>query len=125
MKTRKEYIKFIIVGLLNTGHYYLWYLLLYGLLDLPYLGSHIIATVISMIGSYFMNVYYTYQEKPSWKSFLLFPLTQLTNIAIQTACMYVFVDWLHLSPYLAPIATVVISVPITFVVTRKIIRISK
>lgn len=125
MNTKNEYIKFIVVGVLNTAHYYAWYVLFYSVVGLPYLVSHIVATIISMIGSYFMNVYFTYREKPSWKSFLLFPLTQITNIAIQTICMYVFVDWLHLSPYFAPIATVIISVPITFVVTRRIIRVSK
>ncbi|WP_010289051.1 GtrA family protein [Kurthia massiliensis] len=125
MNTRNEYIKFIIVGVINTGHYYAWYVLFYALFHWPYLVSHIGAIVLSMIGSYFLNVYFTYKEKPSWKSFLLFPITQLTNIAIQTTCMYIFVDWLHWSPYLAPIATVVISVPITFVVTRRIIRVSK
>lgn len=125
MNTRNEYLKFIIVGVVNTGHYYAWYVLFYSLFDWNYLVSHITATVISMIGSYFLNVYFTYREKPHWKSFLLFPLTQLTNIAIQTICMYIFVDWLHLSPYFAPIATVIISVPITFVVTRRIIRVSK
>lgn len=125
MNTRNEYLKFIIVGVVNTGHYYAWYVLCYSLFGWNYLVSHITATVISMIGSYFLNVYFTYREKPHWKSFLLFPLTQLTNIVIQTICMYIFVDWLHLSPYFAPIATVIISVPITFVVTRRIIRVSK
>lgn len=125
MNTRKEYIKFIIVGVLNTGHYYLWYLLLYTVCEWPYLFSHIVATFNSMIGSYFMNVYFTYEEKPSWKSFLLFPLTQVTNIVIQTIGMFVFVEWLFVSPYFAPIATVLISIPITFVVTRRIIRVSK
>jgi len=125
MNTRNEYIKFIIVGVVNTAHYYGWYVLFYSLIGWPYLVSHVAATIISMIGSYFMNVYFTYSEKPSWKSFLLFPLTQLTNIVIQTVCMYVFVDWLNLSPYLAPIATVIISVPITFVITRRVIRVSK
>lgn len=125
MNMRNEYLKFIIVGVVNTGHYYMWYVVCYSLFSWNYLVSHMTAIVLSMIGSYFLNVYFTYRKKPNWKSFFLFPLTQLTSIAIQTICMYIFVDWLHLSPYFAPIATAIISVPITFIVTRRIIHVSK
>lgn len=122
---KKEYVKFIIVGGINTVHYYGWYVLLYSVCHFGYLASHIIATGISMIGSYFLNVYFTYREKPSWKSFLLFPLTQLTNSVIQLICLILFVHTLHMSAYIAPLLTAVVSVPITFIVTRRVIRVSK
>ncbi|WP_102694130.1 GtrA family protein [Rummeliibacillus pycnus] len=121
----KELFKFIIVGGINTAHYYAWYVLFYSIYHINYLPSHIIATVLSMIGSYFLNVFFTYKEKPSWKSFLLFPLTQITNTIVQLLCLVLFVNMLHMSAYLAPIATAIVSVPITFIVTRRVIRVSK
>ncbi len=120
-----EWFKFILVGGFNTAHYYAWYVLFYSLCHISYLPSHIIATILSMIASYFLNVYFTYKEKPSWKSFLLFPLTQVTNIVVQLICLVIFVDTLHVSAYIAPLVTAVVSVPITFIVTRRIIRVSK
>ncbi|WP_397539862.1 GtrA family protein [Rummeliibacillus pycnus] len=121
----KEWFKFIIVGGINTAHYYAWYVLFYSICLISYLPSHIIATVLSMFGSYFLNVYFTYKERPSWKSFFLFPLTQITNTVVQLICLVVFVKTLHMSPYLAPLATAIVSVPITFFVTRRVIRVSK
>ena len=59
----KESLRFIFVGLVNTIHHYLWYLFFTEWLSVPYIISHWLAFVISMIGSFYMNTYFTYRTK--------------------------------------------------------------
>ncbi|GAF14774.1 sugar translocase in surface polysaccharides biosynthesis [Bacillus sp. JCM 19045] len=117
-----QFIRFAVVGGLNTGTFYLLYLLFHQLFMLQYLVSHIAAFLLSMIGSYFLNVFFTFGVKPSWKTFIQFPLTQVVNFTVSTVFVFIFVEWVNLSPLIAPILAVLFTVPITFLVTAKILR---
>lgn len=76
-KTQYEVIKFIIVGGINTFNYYVVYLILLKLLGINYLVSHVSGFVVSFIISYYLNCYFVYKVKPTWRKFIQFPLTQL------------------------------------------------
>lgn len=118
----REFIKFVVVGGINTAVYYLCYLIgLHGL-NLHYLVAHVIAIVISVVGSFFLNSYYTYKVRPTWKKFFLFPLTQLVNITVTAILLIILVDFLHLNRNLAPLAAVVVTIPITFIVTGRVLK---
>lgn len=120
---KRELLKFVIVGVINTLHYYILYVCLIELFGSNYLVSYVIATCSSMIGSYFLNTYFTYQVKPQWKSFLLFPLSQLANVFIQFLGLIILIDILQLHELLAPILLVFISIPITYFITRRIVHV--
>lgn len=118
----KEFFKFVIVGGINTLHYYALYLVLLHMLNLHYFIAHTAAFVSSLIGSYFLNTLYTYGVKPSWKTFIRFPLTQLFNSGVTAVLLVVLVDLFHLSASLAPFAALIITVPVTFIITGRILK---
>ena len=111
-KTQYEVIKFIIVGGINTFNYYVVYLILLKLLGINYLVSHVSGFVVSFIISYYLNCYFVYKVKPTWRKFIQFPLTQVVNMGMQTALLYVFVQWFHISSVIAPFAGLIITIPI-------------
>ncbi len=111
--------RFVVVGLINTGVYYGVYLLLNTFL--PYLAAHLLAILVAMIGSFFLNTYWTFQTKPTWKKFAIFPLTNLTNYVIQTFGVVLFVETLHMNEQIAPLVAAVAAIPVTFVLSRKIL----
>lgn len=117
-----ESIRFIIVGFINTIHYYLWYLLLTELVSLYYLLGHIIAFVISMIGSFYLNSYFTYRSKPNLGKFVKFPLTYVVNIIISTSSLFVLREYLNMNNKVAPLIAAAIAIPFTFLVSRKILK---
>ncbi len=117
-----ELVRFMIVGGLNTANYYILYLICYNFLGWHYMVSHIIGFTISLILSFFLNVYFTYKVKPTLMKFLKFPLTQLVNMPVSSFFVYVFVDLLNWNGNIAPIVAVFLTVPITFVVTSKILK---
>lgn len=108
--------RFGVVGVFNTGTYYVWYLLLR--LVTPYMVAHVLAFTLAMIGSYLLNCYVTFRTRPSWRTFLLFPLSNLANFVILTVGLPVAVQWGGLDERIAPLLVALVAVPITFLVAQ-------
>lgn len=114
------FIRFVIVGVLNTGVYYIVYLLLLSC-HISYMISHLCGFLSAFIFSYFLNCYFVYRVKPSIKTFLQFPLTQVVNMGLQTLLLYFFVDLFHWNKELAPFPALIITVPVTYLLSKKIL----
>lgn len=119
-QTHAEILKFIIVGGINTLNYYVVYLLLLKLLHIEYMISHITGFLVAFVISYYLNCYFVYRVKPTWRKFISFPIT--LNVSLQTVLLYVFVSWLNLPAEIAPFAGLVITIPITFVLSKWILK---
>ncbi|MFD7614794.1 GtrA family protein [Streptomyces sp. NPDC059828] len=113
-----QMVRFALVGAVNTGTYYGCYLLL--LTWLPYIAAHAVAFALSMTGSFFLNAYFTYRTRPTWRKFLLFPLTNAANFVITTAGVYLLVGIGGYSDRWSPLAAAAAAIPITFALSRAI-----
>ncbi|WP_189879866.1 GtrA family protein [Streptomyces bluensis] len=113
-----QILAFALVGVVNTATYYGLYLLF--LMRLPYLAAHLLAFALSMTGSFFLNARFTYRTRPTWRKFLLFPLTNATSFLITTAGVYLMAGVLHAGHRLAPLLASGAAVPVTFAVSRTI-----
>lgn len=116
---RGRILRFALVGVLNTATYYGLYLL-FGLF-LPYLGAHVVAFVLSMIGSFFLNCYFTFRTKPTWRKFLLFPLSNATNFVVTSVGLYVLVQFFGINQRIAPLLAASVAIPVTFVVAQLVL----
>lgn len=121
-QTHAEILKFIIVGGINTLNYYVVYLLLLKLLHIEYMISHITGFIVAFVISYYLNCYFVYRVKPTWRKFISFPITQIVNVNLQTVLLYVFVSWLNLPAEIAPFAGLIITIPITFILSKWILK---
>ncbi|RNF40275.1 GtrA family protein [Planococcus salinus] len=117
-----EFTRFLFVGVINTLTYYAIYLVLHNAFSLPYLLAHVIGFFISLNVSFFLNCYVTYRIKPTLKKYLYFPLTQVVNMSVSTFLIFVFVEFFKLNSNIAPFAAVIFTVPITFIVSSKILK---
>jgi putative flippase GtrA len=113
-----QMVRFGLVGVVNTATYYGMYLCF--LRWLPYLVAHVAAFALSTVGSFLLNCWFTYRTRPTWRKFLLFPLTTAANFVITTGGVYVFVDLLHTGDRAAPLMAAAVAVPITFALSRTI-----
>lgn len=116
----QSFLRFVIVGVINTLNYYLIYILLLSL-NVPYIGSHSIAFGISMIGSFYLNCYFTYKTKPTFKKFFQFPLTYVVNYSVTTSSLYIIVDLLHMNIFIAPLISFILPIPFTYIVSKWIL----
>ena len=117
-----EFTRFIFVGVVNTLSYYSIYLFLHNVLDWAYMLSHIIGFLISLNISFFLNTYVTYRVKPTLKKYLYFPLTQVVNMSVSTVLIFIFVEFLNINSNIAPFAAVIFTIPVTFIVSGKILK---
>lgn len=111
--------RFGIVGLLNTGVHFVVYLAVQTVL--PYMVAHLLAFAIAMTGSYFLNCRFTFRVKPSLRGFVLFPLSNLTNLSVTTAGLYILVEFFGVPQWIAPLPTAAFAIPITFLVAQFIL----
>ena len=116
--TAWQVVRFGLVGVVNTGTYYGLYLLLG--LWVPYIAAHVLAFALSMVGSFFLTSYFTYRTRPTWKKFLLVPLTNAANFVITTVGVYVLVDLMDVDSTYAPLIAAAAAIPVTFLLSRTI-----
>ncbi|MEU7158233.1 GtrA family protein [Streptomyces chrestomyceticus] len=112
-------LRFAVVGGVNTLTFYGCYLALHPWM--PYFAAYTLAFLFSMVGSFFLNTWFTYRTRPSWKKFLLFPLTQVTNYVVQSAGLVVLVNWCGLGTRVAPLLAAVLAIPFTYLVSTRIL----
>ena len=108
--------RFVVVGVVNTGVYYAFYLVAHAVA--PYLVAHLVALAVAMVVSFFLNCYWTFRTRPTWRKFLVFPLTNATNYVLMTVGVVVLVEWLHVGQRIAPLISAVAAIPVTFLLSR-------
>ncbi|TCP63845.1 GtrA family protein [Baia soyae] len=118
---KRQVIRFIIVGVVNTVHFNLLYLIMYRFFSWGYYVSFVLAFLISMVGSFFMNSFYTYRVKPTWKKFIQFPMTNVVNFVITAVGVYVLGDLLGWNKTISPFLASLIAIPFTFIISKKIL----
>jgi len=115
----KQALRFGLVGVVNTLIYFGLYLVI--LRWTPYLVAHFVAMVVAMVASFFLNVYFTYRTRPTWRKFLLFPLGNLASYVILTGGIALLVEAFHVDTRIAPLIAASIAIPVTFVLTRTVL----
>jgi putative flippase GtrA len=119
-----QFIKFGIVGFSNTAIAYIIYAsLVY--FNFHYLFANITAFFISVLNSFFWNNKYVFKNEASGKRVIFYALVKtyisyaFSGIIIGNILLFVLIDVLHISKYLAPFFGLVITVPLNFVLNKK------
>jgi putative flippase GtrA len=60
--------------------------------------------------------------RPTWRKFILFPLTVGLNFAVTTATLAVLVEGWDVDPRLAAITAAMFAVPFTFLLSRRVLK---
>ena len=97
----RQLIKFIFVGLLNTGVYYVVYFVLLRL-GFFYAISHTIGNIIGIINSYFWNKFFTFRSKAkSINETLRFITVCILHYLFVLLIIYICIEHMGTSPELA------------------------
>lgn len=111
--------RFLVGGASTTLVSYAAYLVL--LRWCPYLVAYGIAFALGIGWSYGVNTLFVFRARPSLLSALAFPLVYLAQWLVGSVVLAVFVDGLHLPPQWGPAVVVVVTWPLTYVLSRWII----
>lgn len=109
-------IRFLISGSLNTITTYAIYLLL--LNRFSYQQSYTAAFVAGILMSYFANRVFVFKAHQGIKTVLLFPLVYLLQYFIGLVVLWVWIDFFELNPRFGPLITILVSLPVTYMVSK-------
>ncbi|PKK39588.1 hypothetical protein ABB02_01148 [Clostridiaceae bacterium JG1575] len=113
-------LRFVFIGGVNTLHFWLWYTLFLAW-TLPYALAFTLGFLLSMVGSFFLNTYFTFKTRLTWKKFLQFPVTTLPNFIISQGGLWLLVEKLHVPKGISGLFASLIAIPITYAVTRLVL----
>lgn len=114
---RSTVVRFLLGGGLNTVLTYLVYLIL--LLVVEYWAAYTISYVCGIVLSYLINRR-VFRANHNWSSALLFPGIYLVQYLVGLAVVHAWVKMLDLPAQLAPLVAVLITLPVTFLLSRAV-----
>ena len=116
----KQVLLWALGGGVNTLLTYGMYLAFNLIMSYPiaYSASYVIGIVLS----YFYNSLVVFHSPLSFKKFALFPVVYLVQYLLSLGLLAAFVQLLKVSETLAPIFVLVISLPVTYLLSRLILK---
>ena len=120
VEIRSEFLRFLIVGGVQTVLSYLFFLLLIQWLAYPVAYS--LTYCAGIVLSYFLHVLFVFKERVRLPTFLKFPLVYLVQYLAGLVLLWLFVDLLHITPAWAMVAVIALTIPVTFLASRLVIK---
>lgn len=115
-----NFVKYTIVGIVGL---ILDMFLLYVFVEFfyfPVLFASGLAFLVAIINNFFLHKYWTFKDKSHHfeRQFISFFIISVFNMAITVACMYFFVDWLHIWYMLSKLITSIIVLIFSYTANR-------
>ncbi|MEP7097600.1 MAG: GtrA family protein [Dokdonella sp.] len=113
------FVRFLLGGASTTVISYVAYLLL--MIWLPYLAAYAIAFAVGIAWSYFANTLFVFRRRPTVARALAFPIVYLAQYLAGSMLLVVLIDDVQLPAKFAPLVVVVVTLPLTYVLSRWVI----
>ena len=115
----KRFIKFGLIGVLNTLITISSYMLLV-YLGVYYILANIIGYSLGIINSFYWNKNWVFQVNSKQRNiFMKFVLVNLITLVINTLILYLLNHYLHIHPYLAQIIATGVGLVFNFFLNKK------
>lgn len=113
-------LRFIAVGVVNTGaSLVVYWLLLTVLTPQP---AYALAFAAGIVLSYFLNTGVVFRARRSWSRFLVFPLIYAIGYGAGALVLALAVRVLGIDPRIAPLLSLCVTWPLMFVLMRQLLR---
>lgn len=118
----KEFVRFLLVGGINTLIGYSVTLFLFYLLKFDYKLSQVLNFIICFPIAYTLQAKYAFQTKWSMKRLLVYPISSLPNFILQFITLVLCVEMFNIPEYIAYLISYIVPIPIMFVVVRFLVK---
>ena len=120
LRFEPELVRFVLCGAVNAVLGYAIYLLC--LTQTNYSIAYTVSFVCSIAISYFLNARFVFRRRMSLSSAFAYPVIYVMQYFAGLLLLNLLIKLLHLSPLIAPIIVVLVTVPFTFLATRYIMK---
>ncbi len=124
-------IKFGLIGVSNTILSYVIYAAVLYLLRMnlflaswDYLAAQVISFLLSVYWSFYWNDRLVFvlkegQQRKKWKALVkTYVSYSFSGLFLNAVLLIVWIDWMGISPYIAPIINLIVTVPINFLLNK-------
>lgn len=115
-----EFKRFVFWGAVNTGLTYFCYI--FFALFVNYKIAYTVSYILGILISYYCNVRFSFQESFSVRQFIPYPLVYVMQYGVGLLLVYSLVDLTGINKFIAPIIVLVLTVPLTFFMSRMLIK---
>lgn len=117
----KQFLTFGIIGGINTVLSQVLYIVFVKLNVVVSLSS-LLGDVLTMVISYFANMKFTYNEKPSLKSAITFPLSYVPGFIINMLIVVLVADVFHAPKEYAKLVSLPITIPLNYICMSLLVK---
>lgn len=114
-----NFLNFLKLGFINTVFSYIVFIILLNYLS--YNVSYTISFIATIILSYFLNTKYVFKQKLSFSKFLKFPLVYVAQYLFGILVLNILNIYMNISNYISILIVIVLSIPLTFILSKKIL----
>lgn len=115
-----EALRFLMAGAVNTAATYAIYLMLLAISH--YRIAYTAAYMIGVVLGYALNTFFVFRARWNWKRMLAYPLVYVLQYVAGLLCLTVLVEGHWVSKEVAPLAVVLVTLPLTFFASRYLIK---
>lgn len=113
-------MRYVIVGGVNTAATYAAYVLLLPVMS--YSAAYTVTYIAGIVLAYYLQSRFVFRQPLHWKKAFQFPVVYVVQYAAGVVLLALLVEWLGISEVIAPALVIVLSIPLTFVISRLIIK---
>ena len=114
--SESNFFRFLVIGVLNTIATFSIYVVLKIVLN--YQIAYLLAYVSGIVLAYFMNALFVFKKRVSLRTFIRFPLVYVVQYIAGAVLLELFVRVLGLSVTFAPLFVIILTLPLTFLLSR-------
>lgn len=118
--TNKVFLKYVLSGGINTISTYIIYLILLKVTN--YNVSYSISYVSGIFLSYYLNSVFVFKEQISIRKFIKYPIVYVVQYFVNLILINILIRYFGLSSSLVPIIVIILTIPITFTLSKIIIK---
>ncbi len=118
MKNLMQFIKFGIVGVSNTAiALAVYYFLLW--IGAAYLLANTVSWIVSVFNAFYWNNRYVFKNDIPWfKALIKTYISYGASFVAASILLVIFVEWFGISDKIAPLLTLIISIPMNFILNK-------
>jgi putative flippase GtrA len=116
----KDFTRFLLIGGINTLLGYILYVALLQIVS--YTLAYSISYVLGIFISYYLNARFVFKTELKLSKAIQYPLVYLAQYTLGVALLRILVELLGVSTLIAPVLIVLVSIPVTYVLSRVILK---
>ncbi len=120
VRLNRQIIRFLLAGVINTALTYVMYLLLLPLIG--YLMAYSMAYLTGIVISYLLNTKFVFRVRHSVRGAALYPLIYVGQYFLGLVSLDIAIRYLGISKPFALLASLVVTVPTTYLLTSRLLR---